>query len=106
MEMISTGTYSGVFADANVGIDEIVTITSTYSGADVGNHSVTNQSRLLETLLQSPTAKLLFQTKYKMQLIAQQLLVNTFKLVRNMQHFHLNIQPLTIRIRYRQDFNS
>ena len=39
-----TGTYSGVFADANVGTNKTVTITSTYSGADVGNYTVTNQS--------------------------------------------------------------
>ena len=39
-----TGTYSGVFADANVGTGKTVTITSTYSGADVGNYSVTDQS--------------------------------------------------------------
>ena len=39
-----TGTYSGVFADANVGTNKTVTITSTYSGADVGNYSVTDQS--------------------------------------------------------------
>ena len=39
-----TGTYSGVFADANVGTNKTVTITPTYSGADVGNYSVTDQS--------------------------------------------------------------
>ena len=39
-----TGTYSGVFANANVGTNKTVTITSTYSGADVGNYTVTNQS--------------------------------------------------------------
>ena len=39
-----TGTYSGVFADANVGTGKTVTITSSYTGADVGNYSVTDQS--------------------------------------------------------------
>ena len=39
-----TGSYSGVFADANVGNGKTVTITSTYSGADAGNYTVTNQS--------------------------------------------------------------
>ena len=39
-----TGTYSGVFADANVGTNKTVTITSNYTGADVGNYSVTDQS--------------------------------------------------------------
>ena len=31
-----TGTYTGVFANANVGTNKTVTITPTYSGADVG----------------------------------------------------------------------
>ena len=39
-----TGSYSGVFANANVGTGKTVTITSSYSGADVSNYSVTNQS--------------------------------------------------------------
>ena len=39
-----TGSYSGVFANANVGSGKTVTITSSYSGADVSNYSVTNQS--------------------------------------------------------------
>ena len=39
-----TGTYSGVFANANVGTNKTVTITSSYTGADVGNYSVTDQS--------------------------------------------------------------
>ena len=39
-----TGTYSGVFADANVGTNKTVTITSSYTGADVGNYSVTDQA--------------------------------------------------------------
>ena len=39
-----TGSYSGVFANANVGNGKTVTITSTYSGADAGNYTVTDQS--------------------------------------------------------------
>ena len=39
-----TGSYSGVFANANVGNGKAVTITSSYSGADSGNYSVTDQS--------------------------------------------------------------
>ena len=39
-----TGSYSGVFANANVGNGKTVTITSSYSGADAGNYSVTDQS--------------------------------------------------------------
>ena len=39
-----TGSYSGVFADANVGTGKTVNITSSYSGADVNNYSVTDQS--------------------------------------------------------------
>ena len=39
-----TGSYSGVFANANVGNGKTVTITSSYSGADAGNYTVTDQS--------------------------------------------------------------
>ncbi|MDC1296399.1 YDG domain-containing protein, partial [Pseudomonadota bacterium] len=38
-----TGSYSGVFVNANVGSGKTVTITSSYSGADAGNYSVTDQ---------------------------------------------------------------
>ena len=38
------GSYSGVFANANVGSGKTVNITSSYSGSDVSNYSVTNQS--------------------------------------------------------------
>ena len=38
------GTYTGVFSDKNVGTGKTVTITSSYSGADVSNYSVTDQS--------------------------------------------------------------
>ncbi|MDC0544207.1 YDG domain-containing protein, partial [Alphaproteobacteria bacterium] len=38
------GTYTGAFSDKNVGIGKTVTITSSYSGADVSNYSVTGQS--------------------------------------------------------------
>ena len=37
-----TGTYSGVFADANVGTGKTVTITSSYSGTDVNNYTITD----------------------------------------------------------------
>ena len=39
-----SGSYSGVFANANAGNGKTVTITSTYSGADAGNYSFTDQS--------------------------------------------------------------
>ena len=39
-----TGSYSGVFANANVGTGKTVNITSSYSGTDSGNYSVTDQS--------------------------------------------------------------
>ena len=39
-----TGTYSGVFADANVGTGKTVTITSSYSGNDISNYNITDQS--------------------------------------------------------------
>ena len=36
--------YSGVFADANVGSGKTVTITSSYAGADVSNYNITDQT--------------------------------------------------------------
>ena len=41
---IFTGSYSGVFANANVGTGKTVTITSSYTGVDVSNYSVTDQT--------------------------------------------------------------
>ena len=38
------GTYTGAFSDKNVGTGKTVTITSSYSGADVNNYNVTDQS--------------------------------------------------------------
>ena len=38
------GSYTGAFSNANVGTGKTVTITSSYSGADSGNYSVTDQS--------------------------------------------------------------
>ena len=38
------GTYTGAFSDKNVGVGKTVSITSSYSGADVSNYSVTDQS--------------------------------------------------------------
>ena len=38
------GTYTGAFSDKNVGTGKTVNITSSYSGADVSNYSVTDQS--------------------------------------------------------------
>ena len=38
-----TGSYSGLFTNANVGSGKTVNITSSYSGADAGNYSVTDQ---------------------------------------------------------------
>ncbi|MDC0976295.1 YDG domain-containing protein, partial [Alphaproteobacteria bacterium] len=39
-----TGTYGGVFNNANVGSGKTVTITSSYSGADVNNYTITDQA--------------------------------------------------------------
>ena len=39
-----TGTYSGVFNNANVGNGKTVTITSSYGGADVNNYTITDQA--------------------------------------------------------------
>ena len=41
---IFNGTYTGTFSDKNVGSGKTVTITSSYTGADVSNYSVTDQS--------------------------------------------------------------
>ena len=38
------GTYTGAFSDKNVGTGKTVNITPSYSGADVNNYSVTDQS--------------------------------------------------------------
>ena len=38
------GGHAGLFANANVGTGKTVNITSSYSGADAGNYTVTNQS--------------------------------------------------------------
>ena len=38
------GSYTGAFSNANVGTGKTVTITSSYSGADTGNYTVTDQS--------------------------------------------------------------
>ncbi|MAC44567.1 MAG: hypothetical protein CMJ00_00095, partial [Pelagibacteraceae bacterium] len=39
-----TGSYSGLFANKNVGTGKTVNITASYSGADSGNYNVTDQS--------------------------------------------------------------
>ena len=35
---------TGLFADKNVGLNKLVTITSSYSGTDVGNYTITDQT--------------------------------------------------------------
>ena len=44
LEIHLHGSYTGAFSNANVGAGKTVTITSSYSGADVSNYSVTDQS--------------------------------------------------------------
>ncbi|GIS10675.1 MAG: hypothetical protein CM15mP114_14570 [Alphaproteobacteria bacterium] len=39
-----SGSFSGVFANENIGTGRIVNITSSYSGDDIGNYSITNQN--------------------------------------------------------------
>ena len=39
-----SGTFSGIFADENVGTGRAVNITSSYSGDDIGNYNITNQN--------------------------------------------------------------
>ncbi len=38
------GSFSGSFSDKNIGTGKTVTITSSYSGSDVSNYTVTDQS--------------------------------------------------------------
>ena len=47
-----TGSYSGVFANANVGTGKTVTITSSYTGADVSNYQLPINHRQLQIYLQ------------------------------------------------------
>ena len=49
------GTYTGAFSDKNVGTGKTVTITPSYTGADVGNYSVTDHA----TITANITAKAL-----------------------------------------------
>ena len=46
------GTYTGVFSNANVASGKTVNITPTYSGADVNNYSVTDQSTTTASITQ------------------------------------------------------
>ena len=39
-----SGSYTGTFNDANVGASKLVTISSSYSGNDINNYSITGQS--------------------------------------------------------------
>ena len=44
--MYKRQTYTGAFDNKNAGTGKTVTITPTYSGADVGNYSITNHSTI------------------------------------------------------------
>ena len=52
---VFNGTYTGAFSDKNVGTGKTVTITPSYTGADVSNYSVTDHS----TITANITAKAL-----------------------------------------------
>ena len=52
-----TGTYSGVFDNANVGTGKTVTITSSYGGADVNNYTITDQESTTCLLYTSPSPR-------------------------------------------------
>ena len=52
---VFNGTYTGAFSDKNVGTGKTVTITPSYTGADVSNYSVTDHS----TVTANITAKAL-----------------------------------------------
>ena len=43
-DTFSEGTYTGAFNNANAGTGKTVTITPSYTGADVSNYSITNHS--------------------------------------------------------------
>ncbi len=43
---------TGVFGDANVGLNKTVTLTSNYSGADVGNYTITDQTSTLTNIIE------------------------------------------------------
>jgi filamentous hemagglutinin family protein len=44
---------TGLFSDKNVGIGKTVTLSSSYSGADVGNYAITNQATTTATISQA-----------------------------------------------------
>ena len=48
------GTYTGAFSDKNVGTGKTVTITPSYSGADVSNYSITNHQQLTANITVNP----------------------------------------------------
>ena len=52
---VFNGTYTGAFSDKNVGTGKTVTITPSYTGADVSNYSVTDHA----TITANITAKAL-----------------------------------------------
>ena len=52
---VFNGTYTGAFSDKNVGTGKTVTITPSYTGADVSNYSVTDHT----TITANITAKAL-----------------------------------------------
>ena len=48
------GSYSGLFSDKNVGANKTVSITSSYSGSDVNNYTVTDQSSTTADITSRP----------------------------------------------------
>ncbi|MBF97013.1 MAG: hypothetical protein CMJ13_07315, partial [Pelagibacterales bacterium] len=61
-----SGSYTGTFNDANVGTSKLVTISSSYSGDDINNYSITDQSSTGANITKaSPTISgLSAQSKY------------------------------------------
>ena len=51
---VFNGTYTGAFSDKNVGTGKTVTITPSYTGADVGNYSVTDQTTITANITAKP----------------------------------------------------
>ena len=48
------GSYSGLFSDKNIGTGKTVSITSSYSGSDVNNYTITDQASTTANITSRP----------------------------------------------------
>ena len=68
-----SGSFSGTFSNANVGSNKTVNISSSYSGADVGNYTITDQSTTTGNIIaKSLTATASASDKTYMVILQQQ----------------------------------